>query len=44
VVVTNSFNAVTSTPANLLVYTDATPVLSVPGSPANGQFQSASPE
>jgi hypothetical protein len=39
VVVTNLFNAVTSSAASLVVYTNATPVLSVPGSPANGQFQ-----
>jgi hypothetical protein len=39
VVVTNRINAVTSTPASLIVYTDATPTLTLPFSPTNGQFQ-----
>ena len=40
VIVTNWFNGVTSTPpASLIVYTDATPTLSVPSNSTNGQFQ-----
>jgi hypothetical protein len=39
VVVTNVFNAVTSAPASLIVYTDATPTLTVTAGSTDGRFQ-----
>ncbi len=39
VIVTNLYNSITSAPASLVVYTDATPTLNIDLGSTNGQFQ-----
>jgi hypothetical protein len=39
VLITNSYGSVTSAPANLIVYSNATPTLTIDSTSTNGQFQ-----